>query len=335
MRAATIASLGSALPQRVVPNEEFARFVDTSDEWIYSRTGIRERRFAGEGETTSTLSIEAGRRALESAGVEAGNVDLVLVATISGDQPLPATAAFVQAELGARGAAFDLAAGCAGFVYGLSVAGSMVRAGAAETVLLVGAEVLSRFLNLSDRGTCVLFGDGAGAAVIVPTDEPGIVDTVLENDGRDAQALRIPAGGSRMPTTEDAIARGDTFIHMADGREIFRKAVVGMADACARLLDKAGVTPEDVSLVVPHQANGRIIKAVGERLGFPPDKVFVDLEKVGNTSAASIPIALDRAWRAGRIAAGDLVVTTAFGAGLAWGANLIRWTADEPNGGTR
>ena len=332
-RYAVVAGTGSALPSREVPNAELERFVDTSDEWIYSRTGIRARRFAAEGETAGTLASDAGARALEAAGTDPGAIDMTVVATISGDQPLPSTASFVQDRLGISGAAFDLAAACAGFIYATEVATSQIATGSAETALVIGTEVLSRFLDFSDRTTCVLFGDGAGAAVLVPGEAPGVLGSVLENEGRHAHLLEIPAGGSAQPASEGTVAAGDHAIRMADGREVFKRAVVGMSEASARLLDKAGLTPDDVSLLVPHQANGRIIKAVAERLSFPAERVFVDLERVGNTSAGSVPIAIDHAWRRGRLHPGDVVLTVAFGAGLAWGANLIRWTAELPDGG--
>ncbi|HEX2029931.1 MAG TPA: beta-ketoacyl-ACP synthase III [Actinomycetota bacterium] len=334
-RHTLLAGVGSALPRRVVPNEELERLVDTSDEWIFSRTGIRARRFAGDGETAATLGADAARAALEAAGVEPGAVDLTIVATVSGDQPLPSTASFVQERLGIGGAAFDLAAACAGFIYATDIGASRIAAGAAETVLVVGTEVLSRYLDLSDRTTCVLFGDGAGAGVLVPGHEPGVLGSILENDGRHARLLEIPAGGSARPASPETVAGRAHVIRMRDGREVFKRAVVGMADAAARLLDKAGLTPEDVGLLVPHQANARIIRAVADRLSFPMERVFLDLEDVGNTSAASVPIALDHAWRRGRLRPGDVVLTAAFGAGLAWGANLIRWTARAPQGAAR
>jgi 3-oxoacyl-[acyl-carrier-protein] synthase-3 len=328
--SARIAAVGSALPERVVTNDDLSQLVNTNDEWIRDRTGIRARRFAGEGDTASSMAADAGARALDSAGIDPSAVDLTVVATISGDQPLPSTASFVQDRLGISGAAFDLAAACAGFIYATQVGAAQIATGGAETVLVAGTEVLSRFLDFSDRTTCVLFGDGAGAAVLVPGDEPGVIDSVLENQGQHARLLEIPAGGSREPASDQTVARGDHAIRMQDGREVFKRAVVGMADACARLLEKSGHTPDDVSLLVPHQANGRIITSVAQRLSFPMDRVFVDLEMVGNTSAASVPIALDHAWRRGRLKPGDLVLTVAFGAGLAYGANLIRWTAEAP-----
>ncbi|HEX2024942.1 MAG TPA: beta-ketoacyl-ACP synthase III [Actinomycetota bacterium] len=331
MTSARIAAVGSALPDRVVTNEDLSKLVDTSDEWIRSRTGIRARRFAGEGDTAASLASDAATRALEAAAVDPAAIDLTIVATVSGDQPLPSTASFVQDRLGITGAAFDLAAACAGFIYATQVGAAQIATGGAGTVLVAGTEVLSRFLDFGDRTTCVLFGDGAGAAVLVPGEEPGLIGSILENQGKHAHLLEIPAGGSREPATSDTVARGDHNIRMKDGREVFKRAVVGMADACARLLEKSGHTPDDVSLLVPHQANGRIIASVAQRLSFPMDRVFVDLETVGNTSAASVPIALDHAWRQGRLNPGDLVLTVAFGAGLAYGANLVRWTAETPS----
>ena len=326
-RAATVLSMGSALPDRVVGNDEFP---DSSDEWIRTRTGIGERRFAGEGETTSTLAAEAGRRALAEAGVEASTVDVVIVATATGDRPLPSTAAYVQAALGASGAAFDLGAACSGFVHGLALSSSMIQTGTAEVILLIGAECLSRFIDPSDRSTAVLFGDGAGAAVLGPSQDPGVLASLLDGDGSRADQLSIPAGGARVPATDETVRERDHTIHMPDGREIFRRAVVEMTQACEVVLGKAGLTADDVDLLVPHQANARIVSAVASRLGVPEERAVLDIETVGNTSAASIPIALDRAWRAGRVAPGDLVLTVAFGAGFAWGANLIRWSAETP-----
>lgn len=332
MTHARVAAVGSALPERVVTNDELSNLVDTSDEWIRSRTGIRARRFAGPGETAASLAAEAGERALEGAGIDPAAVDMTVVATVSGDQPLPSTASFVQDRLGITGAAFDVAAACAGFIYATEVGRAQIATAGAETVLVAGTEVLSRFLDFTDRTTCVLFGDGAGAAVLVPGEEPGVIGSILENQGQHAHLLEIPAGGSADPASEETVSRGDHVIRMKDGREVFKRAVVGMADACARLLEKSGFTPDDVSLLVPHQANGRIITSVAQRLSFPMDRVFVDLETVGNTSAASVPIAMDHAWRQGRLKPGDLILTVAFGAGLAYGANLIRWTAEAPRG---
>ncbi len=330
MTSARIAAVGSALPERLVTNDDLSELVDTSDDWIRSRTGIRARRFAGEGDTASTLAADAASRALAAARVDPAAVDLTIVATISGDQPMPATAAFVQDRLGLSGGAFDVQAACAGFIYGTDLGAAQIAVGRAETVLVIGTEVLSRFLDFTDRTTCVLFGDGAGAAVLVPGEEPGLIGSILENDGRHAKLLEIPSGGSRDPFSAETLARGEHLIRMKDGREVFKRAVVGMAEAASRLLDKAGMSADDITLMVPHQANARIIRAVADRLRFPRERVFVDLEEVGNTSAASVPIALDHAWRQGLMRPGDVVLTAAFGAGLAWGANLFRWTAEAP-----
>ena len=324
-RHATIAGVGSRLPDRVVPNAEFERLVETSDEWIRERTGIAERRFAAEGEVTSDLAVEAMRRALDEAGVAPEQVDLIVCATLTPDTPIPATAVWVQRKLGISCPAFDVNAACAGFSYALSTATAFIESGAAETVVVIGAEILSRVMDFGDRSTCVLFGDGAGAVVLRPSDGPGVLGSVLGADGTAAEILIIPAGGSARPASVETVAAGDHVIRMPAGREVFKRAVVEMANACRQLLEKSGATPDDVDLLIPHQANARIMVAVAERLGIGPDRAVVDVADVGNTSAASIPIALDRAWRAGRIHEGDLVLLTSFGAGLAWGANLIRW----------
>jgi 3-oxoacyl-[acyl-carrier-protein] synthase-3 len=237
---------------------------------------------------------------------------------------------WVQRKLGLACPAFDLNAACAGFSYGISTGAAFVESGQAETVVVIGAEVLSRVLDLTDRGTCVLFGDGAGAVVLRPSDSPGLIGSVLGADGRAAEILIIPAGGSRAPASADTVAAGDHMIRMPAGREVFKRAVIEMANACRQLLEKSGSTPDDVDVLIPHQANARIMVAVADRLGIPMERAVVDVEEVGNTSAASIPIALDRAWRGGRVREGDLILLTSFGAGLAWGANLIRWTGPTP-----
>lgn len=329
-RHVTIAGVGSHLPERVVPNAWFERLVETSDEWIRERTGIAERRFAAEGEATSDLAVVAVRRALEDAGIAPEQVDLIVCATLTPDTPIPATAVWVQRKLGLSCPAFDVNAACAGFSYGLSTGAAFVASGAAETVVVIGAEVLSRVMDFSDRSTCVLFGDGAGAVVLRPSDAPGIIGSVLGADGTAAEILIIPAGGSARPASPETVAARDHAIRMPSGREVFKRAVIEMASACRELLDKAGYTPEDVDVLIPHQANARIMVAVAERLGIGPDRAVVDVAEVGNTSAASIPIALDRAFRAGRVRPGDLVLLTSFGAGLAWGASLIRWTHPSP-----
>jgi 3-oxoacyl-[acyl-carrier-protein] synthase-3 len=331
-RYARVGAVGSALPARVVPNSYFEALVDTSDQWIAERTGIRERRFAGEGETTTTLAATAGREALRRAGVGPESVDLLIVATTTPDRVMPSTAAFVQQRLGISAPAFDLNAACAGFVYALSVGDAQIRAGAADRVLIIGSEVLSRVLDLTDRTTCVLFGDGAGAALLEASQEPGVVDSLLALDGSQAELLTVPAGGTEEPASPETVEARRHYLRMLDGQTVFKNAVTSMADASRALLEKAGVSSDQLGLVVGHQANARILAALGKRLGLPPEKVFVDIEKVGNTSAASIPMAMDRAWTGGRLSPGDLVLTVAFGAGMAWGANLIRWTAPPPGG---
>ena len=326
-RFAAIAGVGSSLPERIVPNAEFERLVETSDEWIRQRTGIAERHFAAEDQATSDLAVEAVRSALDAAGIEPNHVDLLICATLTPDTPIPATAVWTQRKLGISCPAFDVNAACAGFSFGLSAGTAFIESGAAETVVVVGAEILSRVLDMTDRGTCVLFGDGAGAVVLRPSGSPGIIGSMLGTDGRAAELLIIPAGGSARPASPQTLAARDHTIRMPSGRDVFKRAVTEMAGACRDLLDKSGYTPDDVDLLIPHQANARIMAAVAERLGIGSDRAVVDVETVGNTSAASIPIALDRAWRAGRIRPDALVLLTSFGAGLAWGANLLRWNA--------
>jgi len=329
-RHSTIAGVGSALPDRVVPNAFFESILDTSDEWIRQRTGIGERRFAADGQTTSDLATAAIRSALEAAGIAPDQLDLIICATLTPDTPIPATAVWTQRKLGIGCPAFDVNAACAGFSFALSTGTAFIESGAAETVAVIGAEVLSRVLDLTDRSTCVLFGDGAGAVVLRPSDAPGLIGSVLGTDGTAAEILIIPAGGSARPATPESVAGREHTIRMPSGRDVFKRAVKEMASACRELLDKSGYEPGDVDLLIPHQANSRIMVAVAERMGIGLDRAVVDVAEIGNTSAASIPIALDRAWRAGRIAPDALVLMTSFGAGLAWGANLLRWTAPAP-----
>jgi 3-oxoacyl-[acyl-carrier-protein] synthase-3 len=330
-RFAQIASVASALPERVVPNAYFESIVETSDQWIRERTGIRERRFAGPGESTATLSARAGAEALRRAGVAPQSIDMLIVATCTPERIIPSTAAFVQARLGLSCPSFDLNAACAGWVYALSVADAQIRAGSADRVLVIGAEVLSRVLDMTDRTTCVLFGDGAGASLLEPGEEPGVIESMLALDGTAAELLTQPAGGTAEPVTEETLKARRNFLRMTDGQAVFKMAVTAMASACTEVLEKAGRSPDDLKLVIGHQANSRILAALGKRLGLDPAKVVIDIENVGNTSAASIPIALDRTWRRGLLEPGDLVLTAAFGAGMAWGASLIRWTAAVPD----
>jgi 3-oxoacyl-[acyl-carrier-protein] synthase-3 len=329
-RHATIAGVGSSLPPRLVPNAWFESQVDTSDEWIRDRTGIEARHFVDEGTVASDLAVEAAHAAMEAAGVAPEQLDLIVCASVTGDTPFPATAVWVQRKLGLGCPAFDVNAACAGFSYGLATATAMIGAGMAETVLLIGAEVFSRILDFGDRQTCVLFGDGAGAAILRRAESPGIEGTVLGADGSAAEILIMPGGGSREPASPQTVAAGRHRIFMPNGREVFKRAVTEMAAACHEVLEKNGHTTDDVDVLIPHQANARIMKAVADRLHIPAEKAVIDVAEVGNTSAASIPIALDRAWRAGRIRQGDLVLFTSFGAGLTWGATVVRWTMPEP-----
>jgi 3-oxoacyl-[acyl-carrier-protein] synthase III len=321
-----IVGTGSYLPAKVLTNHELERMVETNDEWIVSRTGIRERRIAADHEATSDLSYHAAQRALEAAGLRARDLDLVGVATLTPDAPLPATAVYLQHRLGAKkAAAFDVMAACTGFIYGLAVVDGLIRTGVAKNCLLVGAEVLSRFLNWEDRGTCIIFGDGAGAAVLVPTHgRHGLLSTHLYADGGQADLLCIPGGGSRIPASREALEQKLHCVHMK-GNETFKLAVKGMAQAATAALAANDVTAADIALLVPHQANIRIIEATAQRLHLPMSRVFVNIERYGNTSGATVPIALDEAVREGRAAPGDLVLLDAFGAGFTWGSALIRW----------
>ena len=325
-RSATITGVGSALPPRLVPNTWFEDKVETTDEWIRERTGIEARHFVEDDVDTSDLVVAAAEAAMETAAITPEQLDLIIVASVTGDTPFPATAVWAQQKLGIRAPAFDVNAACAGFSYGLASATAFVQAGMADTILLAGAEIFSRILDFTDRTTSILFGDGAGAVIVQATDRPGIEGTVLGADGTAADILMMPAGGTRMPASHETVDARDHAIRMPKGREVFKRAVTEMAAACRELLEKSGHTAADVDVLIPHQANARIMIAVAERLKIPIDHAVVDVESVGNTSAASIPVALDRAWRAGRVREGDLILLTSFGAGLAWGANLIRWT---------
>jgi len=322
---AWIVGTGSYTPARVLTNAELERMVATSDEWIRERTGIRERRIAATGEACSDLAVQAGRRALAAAGLAATDLDMILVATCTGDYSLPATACLVQHQLGAtKAAACDLSAACCGFVYALSVADAYVKSGMRH-VLVIGSEVMSAITDWTDRNTCVLFGDGAGAAVVSASDgERGILSTHLRSDGALCELIMVPGGGSRTPPSEKVIAEGLQYIKMK-GNETFKVAVRTLEEIARTTLSANGLRVEDLDLYVPHQANVRILKAVMERLGLPIEKVLLNLDRYGNTSAASIPIALDEAVREGRIKDGSLVMLGAFGAGLTWASAVIRW----------
>lgn len=326
VRAAGIAGMGVSIPERVLTNADLEKMVETSDEWIVSRTGIRERRIAAPGEAASDLAAKAGREALEAAGVEPGEVDLVIVATTTPDMLFPATACLIQDRLGAgRAAAFDLEAACSGFIYGLAAGSQFIAGGMYRNVLVIGAEVLSRIVNWEDRSTCVLMGDGAGAALLRPVPEGyGVLGLHLGSDGSGGDLLKVPAGGSRRPASAESVAAGEHFLYM-NGREVFKFAVVTMGEAAEQVLAGCGLTFDQVDWYVPHQANLRIIEASARRFGLPMEKVIMNLDRFGNTSAASIPIALCEAVRDGRIKRGDVVLAVAFGAGLTWGAAAMRW----------
>jgi 3-oxoacyl-[acyl-carrier-protein] synthase-3 len=313
-----------------VPNTWFEDKVETNDEWIRTRTGIEARHFVDEGTDTSDLAVEAARAAMAAAAVSPDQLDMIVVASVTGDTPFPATAVWTQRKLGVKCPAFDVNAACAGFSYALATSTAFVEAGMADTILLVGAEVFSRILDFRDRTTCILFGDGAGAAIVQASDRPGILGTVLGADGEAADLLMMPAGGTRHPASTETVEARDHTIRMPKGREVFKRAVTEMASACRELLEKSGYGAAEVDVLIPHQANARIMTSVAERLGIPEERSVLDVAEVGNTSAASIPIALARAWNAGRIEDGDLVLFTSFGAGLTWGATLVRWTMPEP-----
>ncbi len=323
MIRSVVLGCGSYLPERVVTNEELSKSVETTDEWIRQRTGICQRHIAAEGEYTSHLAIKASQRALDHAGITAADLDLIVLATATPDQTFPATATRVQAALGmTKGAAFDVQAVCAGFVYGVSVADSLIRSGLASTALVIGAETFSRILDWEDRGTCVLFGDGAGAIVLRgergtgASSDRGILANALHSDGRHHDILYVDGGPSSTRTTG--------FLRM-EGKEVFKHAVVNMAAVVGEVLEKAGLEAKDIDWLVPHQANKRIIDGTGRKLGLPPERVVMTVDKHANTSAASIPLALDVAVKDGRIKKGDLLLLEGIGGGLSWGASLVRW----------
>lgn len=326
-RSAVIAGTGFDVPERIVTNEELARMVDTSDEWIVERTGMKERRIAEPNQAASDFALRASERALADAGITAADLDMIIVGTVTGDMLFPSTSCILQNRLGAsQAAAMDVSAGCTGFIYGLSTASQFIASGARRNVLVVGVEVLSKITDWTDRGTCVLLADGAGAAVLRACDEPGrgIIAEYLAADGSRGDDLFMPAGGSRIAASLDSVRQRLHYLRM-NGNAIFKVAVRSMADAVRRLIANARVRAEDIKLLIPHQANLRIIEAVAKTLNFPLERVFVNIHKYANTSSATTIIALDEARRAGRIQRGDLVAMVAFGAGLTWGGVLIRW----------
>jgi 3-oxoacyl-[acyl-carrier-protein] synthase-3 len=299
--------------------------VDTTDEWIRTRTGIVERRIADPDVATSDLALPAAQAALEQAEVDVSDIDLIMVATVTPDTIFPCTAAILQQRLGAKAAAFDILVGCTGFVYGLAVAGEMIASGAYDHILVIGAETLSRIADWEDRSTCVLFGDAAGAAVVGPVPEGrGILSYSLGNDGTNADALKIPAGGSRLPASAETVTNRLHYLTM-NGAEVFKFAVRSMAESSEEVVSRAGLAMKDIDLVIPHQANLRIIDAAAKRLNIPYERFVQNLDRYGNTSAASIPLALDQSVREGRVSSGDLIILSSFGAGLSWGSLVLRW----------
>ena len=320
-----IEGLGFYLPSKILTNADLEKIVETSDEWIQTRTGIRERRIAADGENTSDLAVAAARKALEAAKLKPTDLDLILVATMTPDMPCPATSCIVQSKLGApQAAATDVAAACSGFVYGLVMGQQFVASGTYQHVLVVGAEVLSRVVDWTDRSTCVLFGDGAGAAILGPTTQGQILSTHLGSDGARADLLKVPAGGVAQPASHASVDGRGHFLKM-NGTEVFKHAVRAMSEAALKAIEKAGLTPEQIACVIPHQANIRIIEAVVERAGMPLSKVYLNVERYGNMSAASTIVALCEAVRDGRVKKGDYALLVAFGAGLTWGSCVLRW----------
>jgi len=326
MKKPVITGIGAYVPKGILTNKDLEKIVDTSDEWITTRTGIQERRIAAEKEAASDLALEAAKIALKRADVKARNLDYIIFATATPDMLFPSAGCVLQHKLGAKHAAcFDIAAGCSGFIYALSIAEKYIACGDANHILVVGAEVLSRIVDWSDRTTCVLFGDGAGAAVISAMEgDRGIISTIIKSDGSYGDLLKLPGGGSLYPASHETVDNKLHYIKM-QGNEVFKKAVKAMEDIAAEILEKNGFEGKDVDLLVPHQANLRIISAVQKRVNIPENRTYVNIHKYGNTSAASIPIALYEATERGFLRERDLVLCVAFGAGFTWGAGLIRW----------
>jgi 3-oxoacyl-[acyl-carrier-protein] synthase-3 len=325
-RTCSIAGVGSYLPEKILTNAELEKIVETSDEWITTRTGIKERRMAAKDQFTSDMAAEAAKRAMKMAGVSAEQIDLIIVATITPDMPFPATACLVQQKIGAhRAAAFDLEAACSGFIYALEVGQQFIMSRTYDTVLVIGAEKLTSIVDWTNRNTCVLFGDGAGAVVLQNRPNAhGLLTTVMGADGKKSNLIFMPGGGSRRPATVDTVAAKLHYLQM-EGRETFKSAVQAMCSAAKEALQRCEIDISKIKCVIPHQANRRIIDAVGERLGTTPEQLFINLDRYGNTSAASVVIALDEAVASGKVRRGDLVLLVAFGGGLTWGAAIIEW----------
>ncbi|HEV7701093.1 MAG TPA: beta-ketoacyl-ACP synthase III [Pyrinomonadaceae bacterium] len=326
MANAGIIGMGHAYPEGILTNADLEKIVETSDEWITSRTGIKQRHKAAEGEYTSQFGSKAALQALERAGLKPEDIDIIVCATTTPDQIMPSTGALIQAQIGAVNAAgMDVFAACSGFLYGLTMVESMIKTGQIKYALVIGAEVLTKYVDYTDRGTCVIFGDGAGAAVLGPVAEgKGILATKIRSDGRYEEQLYAPGGGTKLGTTHKTIDDGEHFFKMK-GNELFKVAVRSMADISAEMVAKAGYTVEDIDIVIPHQANQRITDAVASRLNVPEEKVYSNIAEMGNTSSASIPIAIDECIQSGRIHEGSLVLLTAFGGGVTWGGTVLRF----------
>ena len=329
-RFSAIVSTGSYVPEKVLTNFDLEKMVDTSDEWIQRRTGIIERRIADENMAASDLGIQASKKAIKDAGIDPLEIDLIIAATITPDMFFPSTACFIQRGIGAKNAgAFDLSATCSGFCYGLAIADGLVKSGIHKTVLVVATDILSKVTDWTDRTTCVLFGDAAGAAIIQPTDEEkGILASYLgadgENGAADIELLSLPAGGSRYPSSHETVDKRMHYIRMNGGQEVFKFGVRMMYEAAEKVLEQAGLTIDQVDLFIPHQANIRIMEAVGERLGIPSEKIYVNIHKYGNTSATTVIVALDEAIREGIVGSGDVVLFSTFGGGFTWGGTVIK-----------
>ncbi|MBN2822750.1 MAG: ketoacyl-ACP synthase III [Coriobacteriia bacterium] len=327
MKHAAVIGIGSYLPERRLTNQDLEGMVETSDEWITTRTGIRERRLAEIDQATSDLATEAGRRAMADAGIEANDLDLLVVGTSSPDMIFPSTACITQANLGLTCPAYDVMAACTSFIFALQNATAAIESGRARTVMVIGADALTRHVDFSDRGTCILFGDGAGAFILQASDEPGVLGIELGSDGKGGDVLKIPAGGSALPATVERVEAGLHYVQMA-GNEVFKFAVRVIPKATEAALAASGMAVSDLTWLVPHQANQRILNTVAERLGVPDERVVSNIELTGNTSAASIPLAVDDLYTNGSLHPGDVLALVGFGAGLTWGAAVVRWTKE-------
>lgn len=323
---ASITGIGAAVPDKVMTNADFEKFLDTSDEWISQRTGIRERRIASDSDTTGTLATQAAQKALADANMSAKDLDLIVCATVSPEMPFPATACFVQNSIGATGVpAFDVSAACSGFIYGLTIAGQFIETGMYKRIMVIGADVLSKFADFDDRGSCILFGDGAGAVILEPTADPdkGMIYNVMHTDGSGWDYIHVPAGGTRTPTSRQTLDNREHYVKMR-GHDVYKFAVEKMQWLLGDCMEKCNLTVDDVDMVIPHQVNIRILKSATKKFNFPMDKVFVNIDHYGNTSGASIPLALEEARSAGKISEGSTIMMIAFGAGLTWAGTVVK-----------